>query len=59
MSGSPTESAGAALALRLTSRSYGEVALLSAMAGFLVTGVVLCGLLDTRPKAARGPSRQR
>ncbi|MFF3321500.1 hypothetical protein [Streptomyces sp. NPDC002889] len=40
--------AGAALALRLTPRSYGEVALMSAMAGFLVTGVVVCGLLDIR-----------
>ncbi|MDQ1008802.1 hypothetical protein QFZ82_003287 [Streptomyces sp. V4I23] len=51
--------AGATLALRLTPRSYGEAALLSAMAGFLVTGVVVCGLLDIRPIPARGPSRQR
>ncbi|MGW7358054.1 hypothetical protein ACWGI0_15840 [Streptomyces sp. NPDC054802] len=35
--------AGAALALRATPRSYEEVALLSAMAGFLVTSVVACG----------------
>lgn len=39
--------AGAVLAVRVTPRSYGEVALLSAMAGFLVTGVAVCGLLDT------------
>jgi hypothetical protein len=39
--------AGAALALRAIPRSYEEVALLSAVAGFLVTSVVACGLLDT------------
>ncbi|MER5182769.1 hypothetical protein ABT009_31200 [Streptomyces sp. NPDC002896] len=36
----------AALALRVTPPSYEEVALLSAMGAFLVTGVVVCGLLD-------------
>ncbi|MGV9254239.1 hypothetical protein [Streptomyces sp. NPDC003697] len=38
--------AAAALALRVTPSSYQEVALLSAMGAFLVTGVVVCGLLD-------------
>ncbi|MFJ5772706.1 hypothetical protein [Streptomyces sp. NPDC093094] len=36
----------AAVALRLTPPSYAEVALLSAMGAFLVTGVAVCGLLD-------------
>ncbi len=39
---------GAAVAVRLTPRSYDEVALLSALAGFLVTGVAVCGLIDIR-----------
>ncbi|MFI7503353.1 hypothetical protein ACIBVL_33765 [Streptomyces sp. NPDC049687] len=39
---------GAAVAVRLTPRSYEEVALLSALAGFLVTGVAVCGLIDIR-----------
>jgi hypothetical protein len=38
----------AAVAVRLTPRSYGEVTLLSALAGFLVAAVVVCGVVDTR-----------
>ncbi|WP_432043859.1 hypothetical protein [Streptomyces cadmiisoli] len=37
---------GAALALRVTPPSYKEVALLTAMGAFLVTGVAVCGLLE-------------
>ncbi len=42
----------AALARRLTPPSYEEVALLSAMGAFLVTGVVVCGLVDGRGAGA-------
>ncbi|MGC0377960.1 hypothetical protein RKD28_005476 [Streptomyces sp. SAI-229] len=44
--------AGATVALRLTPPSYAEVALLSAMGAFLVTGVAMCGVLDHFRKGA-------
>ncbi|MFE4425102.1 hypothetical protein [Streptomyces sp. NPDC056817] len=46
----------AALALRLTPPSYEEIALLSAMGAFLVTGVAVCGLVDSRAAALREKS---